>query len=202
MKLYSATASPFARKARICIHELGLEARVALVDPGAVTPVTNNAAVNAANPLGMIPVLITDDGDALMDSRVICEYLNDIGSGNLIPQARSPRYQALKLQALADGVMDLAVALRYETAIRPTDLHWPEWQASQHEKIARVLALLNRQCGKFESSPTIGEISVAAALGYLDFRFPDTDWRAANPALTDWFDTVANRPSIAQTAPL
>ena len=126
MKLLSANASPFVRKARILILELGLGERVEIVDPGGVSPVTNNPVLNAVNPLGLIPVLEFDDGRCLSDSAVVCEYLNHLAQGPFFPTDPETRFRALGLQALADGALDLSVALRYEATFRPEELRWSQ----------------------------------------------------------------------------
>ena len=201
MKLYSLAASPFARKARILVIELGLEQRVEIVNPGTVTPVSNNDKLNTQNPLGMIPVLLLDDGQSLSDSRVICEYLDHMVGGSFFPGDESQRFKALGLQSLADGIMDLSVAVRYETAMRPEELQWQNWIDHQQEKISRSLDALESRCRSFADSPTIGEVSVACALGYLDFRFSDNDWRSTRPMLNDWFQQFMQRKSLVATIP-
>ncbi len=201
MKLISVDASPFVRKARILILELGLQDSVELVDPGSVTPVSNNATLNAINPLGMIPALELDNGDSLYDSPVICEYLNQIAGGSFFPADSILRFKTLGLQALGDGILDLSVALRYETALRPQELRWQAWIDHQNEKIKRGLDALETGCAQFEPSPLIGEITIACALGYLDFRFAAEDWRAGRPALSRWFEQVMQRDSLVTTKP-
>ena len=201
MKLVSATASPFARKVRALILELGLEDTVQLQDPGAVSPVSNNPDLNAVNPLGMLPALELDDGSGLYDSPVICEYLNQIADGPFFPTDPVRRFQTLGLQALGDGILDLSVALRYETAIRPETLHWQDWIDHQAEKIARGLDALEIKCPRFEESPLIGEITIACTLGYQDFRYADNDWRIGRPALAAWFEQIMQRASLQQTIP-
>ena len=201
MKLITAAASPFVRKVRILILELGLQDSVTLQDPGVVTPVSNNTALNAVNPLGMLPALELDNGDSLYDSPVICEYLNQIADGPFFPADSSRRFQTLGLQALGDGILDLSVALRYETAMRPEELRWQSWIDHQNEKIERGLDALEKRCDQFEASPLIGEITIACALGYRDFRFATSDWRAARPALSNWFDQIMQRDSLANTIP-
>ena len=201
MKLIFAPASPFARKARVLILELGLQDSVKLQDPGAVTPVSNNPVLNAANPLGMLPVLELDNGEYLYDSPVICEYLNHVADGPFLPAEPALRFRALCLQALADGILDLSVALRYEAAMRPPELQWPTWVEHQNEKIERGLDALEARCSEFAASPSIGEITVACALGYRDFRFADTDWRTGRPTLSQWFDQIMLRDSLASTVP-
>ena len=201
MKLVTAAASPFARKVRVLILELGLQEAVTLQDPGMVTPVSNNATLNAINPLGLLPALELDNGDCLYDSPVICEYLNHVADGSLFPSEPTRKFQALGLQALADGILDLSVALRYETVLRPQALRWQEWIDHQNEKIERGLDALEARCEQFEPSPLIGEFAVACALGYRDFRFADSDWRPGRPALEQWFKQIMRRDSLANTIP-
>ena len=201
MKLVSATASPFVRKARVLILELGLQDTVILQDPGAVTPVSNNPDLNAVNPLGMVPALELDDGSNLIDSPVICEYLNQVADGPFFPEDAKRRFQTLGLQALGDGILDLSVALRYETAMRPQELRWQDWIDHQNQKIARGLDALETKCAQFEASPLIGEITIACTLGYRDFRYADDDWRVGRPALTSWFEAIMQRASLRQTIP-
>ena len=201
MKLISVSASPFVRKVRALIIELGLEDAVTLQDLGAVTPVSNNLELNARNPLGMVPALELDDGSSLYDSPVICEYLNQIADGPFFPMEAERRFQALGLQALGDGILDLSVALRYETAMRPEALRWQDWIDHQNEKIVRGLDALETKCESFNRSPLIGEMTIACTLGYRDFRYADDDWRAGRPALTAWFEQMMQRASLQQTIP-
>lgn len=201
MKLIFSPTSPFARKVHVLIHELNLEKTVTLQNPGAVSPVANNAALNAVNPLGLLPALELDNGECLYDSAVICEYLNHVADGPFFPADAERRYRTLTLQALADGILDLSVALRYETAIRPEEQRWQTWIEHQNEKITRGLDALESHCARFEASPLIGEITVACALGYRDFRYADSDWRGGRPALTRWFEQIRQRDSLAVTIP-
>ena len=201
MNLITASASPFVRKVRILILELGLQEAITLQDPGAVTPVSNNAVLNAINPLGMIPALKLDNGDSLNGSSVICEYLNHIAKGPFFPTEATRRFRTLGLQALGDGIMDLSVALRYETAMRPQELQWQTWIDYQNEKVERGLDALETRCASFEEQPLIGEITVACALGYRDFRFAASDWRSGRPELEQWFNQIMQRESLASTLP-
>jgi glutathione S-transferase len=201
MKLIFAPASPFARKVRVLIIELGLQDSVTLVDAGAVSPVSNNGDLNSVNPLGMLPALKLDNGDSLSDSPLICEYLNDLADGPFFPSDANRRFRTLGLQALADGMLDLSVALRYETTFRPEQLRWQTWIDFQNEKVQRGLDKLESICNQFEPTALIGEITVAWGLGYLDFRFADMDWRTGRPALTDWFEQVMLLESLANTRP-
>jgi glutathione S-transferase len=201
MKLISVTASPFVRKVRTLILELDLQDRVTLLDAGAVSPVSNNAQLNALNPLGMVPALELDDGSNLYDSPVICEYLNHLADGPFFPADAGRRFKTLGLQALGDGILDLSVALRYESFVRPPALLWPEWIDSQNEKITRGLDALETGCAQFEAAPLIGEITIACTLGYRDFRYADDDWRIGRPALASWYEQIMERESLQQTVP-
>lgn len=201
MKLISVNASPFVRKARVLIHELGLQERVAVHDVGMVSPVTNTEELNALNPLGLIPALELDNGESLYDSPLICEYLNHVANGPFFPADPERRFPTLRLQALGDGILELSVALRYELAMRPQALHWQDWIEHQQEKITRGLDALEAQCGQFEAAPLIGEITAACVLGYRDFRYADDDWRAGRPGLRDWYETMMRRDSLKLTQP-
>ncbi|PKM33236.1 MAG: glutathione S-transferase, partial [Gammaproteobacteria bacterium HGW-Gammaproteobacteria-12] len=170
MQLIYAAASPFARKVRVLAHEAGLLGRIELLDT-AVLPTTLNEQVNARNPLGKIPVLLTDDGEALYDSRVICEYLDTLHQGRKVLPEGGERWQVLRLAALADGLMDAALLARYERGVRPAELQWSAWLDGQLGKVQRALAELERQVGQLQGPLDLAQIGVACALGYLDFRF-------------------------------
>jgi glutathione S-transferase len=201
MKLISVNASPFVRKARVLIHELGLQDRVVEHDVGMVSPVSNVAELNALNPLGLIPALELDNGASLYDSPVICEYLNHVADGPFFPADPERRFRTLGLQALGDGILELSVALRYELVMRPQALHWQDWIEHQQEKITRGLDALEAQCAQFEASPLIGEITIACVLGYRDFRYAESDWRPGRPGLGDWYETMLQRDSLQRTLP-
>lgn len=201
MRLHSNPASPFGRKVKVTARELGLSERIEIVDL-TVTPVAPSDALNADNPLGKIPCLVTDEGMVLYDSRVICEHLDGLhDGGRLFPAAGPSRWRALTLQALGDGIMDAGVLTRYETVLRPEALRWPEWIANQKLKIARGLDRLEATAGDLAQTPDIGLIAVACALGYLDFRYPQDAWRDGRPELAGWFETFAARPSMLVTRP-
>jgi len=201
MKLYVSSASPYVRKVSIVVREAGLAARIEEV-VASVSPVAPNEQVSRDNPLGKLPVLIADDGSAIYDSPVICEYLDSLHSGRkLFPAAGPARWTALKLQALADGLLDAALLARYETALRPERLRWPEWIAGQKLKIADALDALERDVDLLGGDLTIGNLSVACALGYLDFRFADDAWRTGRPKLDAWLAEVSKRESLQATIP-
>ena len=138
----------------------------------------------------------------LFDSPVICEYLDSQHRGRkLLPRKGRERWAALRLQAMADGLLDAAILTRYEGALRPEDKRWPDWIKGQTKKIEGVLAQLEAEADSLKGKPTIGTISVACALGYLDFRFAASDWRSKHPKLAKWFNSFSKTPSIKATVP-
>lgn len=201
MKLYVSPASPFGRKASITIAELGLESRV-MQEAAVVTPVGRNDEVARGNPLVKIPTLLLDDGTSLYDSPVICEYLDHLsGAPRFFPGAGPARWSALRRQALADGLMDAAILLRYELALRPEALRWPEWLVGQTAKVTGALNAMEAEAAGFGAAFDIGHIATACALGYLDLRFESMHWRNNRPALAAWFAVVSQRPSMLATTP-
>jgi glutathione S-transferase len=201
MRLWYNPASPFARKVRIVAREAGLGDRIDEVNT-VVSPVKPNADLARENPLAKIPALSTPDEGTLYDSAVICEYLDSLHSGTpLFPGSGSARWRALRLQALGDGMLEAAVLMRYESAVRPQALQWPDWVAGQLGKVRSGLDTLERECAGWKAQFAIGQIAAACVLGYLDFRFPAETWRASHPALEKWYATVAQRPSVKATQP-
>ena len=133
---------------------------------------------------------------------VICEYLDSQHRGRkLLPRKGRERWVALRLQAMADGLLDAAILTRYEGALRPEDKRWPDWIEGQNKKIEGVLAQLEAEANSLKGKPTIGTISVACALGYLDYRFAAMDWRAQHPKLAKWFNSIAETPAMKATQP-
>jgi glutathione S-transferase len=200
MKLYYSATSPFVRKCLVTAQELGLRESIELL-PAAPHPVNRDRALVACNPLGKAPALVTDDGAVLYDSRVICEYFNAIGAGQLIPAQGAARWSVLTTQALADGLMDAAVLTRYETAARPENLRWSEWVAGQLEKVTCALDELERRGPVSSARVDAGSIAVACALGCLDFRYATLGWRERSPTTAQWFDAFAQRDSMVATRP-
>ncbi|KOY04330.1 glutathione S-transferase [Pseudomonas nunensis] len=202
MTLFYNTASPFARKVMVLLHETGQTQRVAL-QLSQPTPVSPDLALCEDNPLGKIPALRLADGNVIHDSRVVLDYLDHQHVGNpLIPRDGPARWRRLTLASLADGIMDAAVMIRYEQALRAPEKHWDQWLDGQREKIRRALVLLEADAiAELTSHFDVAAISVACALGYLDFRHPDLDWRAANPKLAEWFFEVSQRASMLATMP-
>ena len=198
MKLFYAPASPFVRKCLVAAAELGLRDRIELVS-AAAHPIKRDAALVAHNPLGKIPTLITDAGAALYDSRVICEYLNALGNGPLVPDAR--RFEVLTEQSLADGIMDAAVLARYEMVARPEPLRWSDWVEGQLAKVGSGLDALEARVAAFRDRVDLGTIAFGCALGYLDFRFASLGWRDRHPNAAAWFERFGARPSMVTTRP-
>jgi glutathione S-transferase len=201
MKLRYSPASPYVRKVMILAYETGLEPRIERIST-TVVPVKENADLSRENPLTKVPTLVTDDGQVLFDSPVICEYLDSQHAGaKLFPPAGAARWQALRLQALGDGILDAALLARYETAVRPQELQWRDWTDGQMRKIRQGLDSLEANVGELSGPPTIGTVAVACALGYLDFRFGGENWRASRPKLAAWYEDFAQRPSMKSTVP-
>ncbi|MGE8658348.1 MAG: glutathione S-transferase [Achromobacter sp.] len=199
MKIYFSPASPFVRKCMVIAHELGLADRIEKL-PSAAGPVARDQTIIPDNPLGQVPTLITDDGQRLFDSRVICEYLNDLGQGALFPTGTA-RWRALTEQSLGDGMLGAALLARYETVLRPEPLRWDGWYEGQMGKVRDGLALLEKTAASLEGRLDIGTITIGCALGYLDFRYPDFDWRAGHPAVAAWFKAFNQRASMQATLP-
>jgi glutathione S-transferase len=200
MKLFYSQTSPFVRKCLVAAHELNLAQRLELL-PAAAHPVNRDRAVVERNPLGKIPTLVADTGAVFFDSRVICEYLNSLGDGHLLPAAGEARFAILTDQALADGLMDAAVLGRYESSLRPEPLRWPDWMGGQMEKVSSALSEFERRAAAWEGRVDLGVIAVGCALGYLEFRYPDMGWRERSPSLMRWYERFAARESMMKTRP-
>lgn len=202
MRLHYNVASPYVRKVMAVAIETGLDDRLEPVTR-MMTPVKPDADLVRDNPLGKIPCLVTDEGAVLYDSRVVCEYLDSRHDGpRMFPGAGPARWTALRRQAEGDGIMDAGVLTRYETFVRPEQHRWGDWIDGQKQKVRRALDALEAEAEAFGDTVDIGTITIGCALGYLDFRYPDEDWRAGRPRLAAWFERFAARPSMARTAPV
>ncbi len=198
MKLRYSPTSPYVRKVVVCAAERGLRDSIELV---ATTTGDRTSGLGADNPLDKVPTLITDDGMALYDSPVICEYLDSLPGGPaLFPPAGSERWSALRLQALADGLLDAALACVMEGR-RDEGERSAGFVRFQKGKINRALDEMGRGLSAFEGSLHIGVITVGCALGYLDLRFANDDWRQDQAALAAWFEEFSKRPSMTGTMP-
>ena len=198
MKLFSSKTSPFARKVRVTIFELGLDG---LVEEVFTDWSANEPEFLAANPLGQIPALVTDKGVSLPGSELIIEFLQTKG-GSLTSLPRgSARWVQLKRRNLADGLTEAAVSLLLESR-RPESERSPAWAARKTAAIGRALDALEAEATELsQTEPSSVEIAVACALGDLDFRVPQIPWRDAHPALAGWYTLFAERPSMLKTAP-
>lgn len=196
--LRHSPASPFVRKVRIAAGVLGLTDEMALE---AADTLAADDSIRQQNPLGKIPALILEDGRALYDSRVIIEYLETVsGGGRLIPAEIDAKFEALRLAALCDGILEAAILIVYEVRYRPDQVPHMGWLNLQKDKIRRALKELENNPPDL-STVTVGNIGAACALGYLDFR-NQVDWRTENPGLIGWLDDFAAKvPAFDETKP-
>ncbi len=201
MKIFHSAASPFVRKVQVTAHELGPGKRIELLE-SAAHPVNRDPNIVAFNPTGQVPTLLTDEGEPLFDSRVICEYLDAMdGRGLIFPPSGPARWRALREQSVGDSLLDAALLVRYEKYVRPSDLGWDGWLNGQMQKIDSCLSVINAEAANFGSRFDIGTLTTACALGYLDFRFSSFDWRSAAPSAACWFEEVSKRASLLDTMP-
>ena len=195
MKLYTNAATPFGRKAQVIAHELGLKLEIIRTLP------VSDADFRRVNPLAKIPALVLEDGSVIFDSPVICEYLNHRGGGKFFPgmnifRQNSGRWKALVLQALGDGIAEAAVA----HMLLGREANPPETYRAR--QMAAILAGLDTaEKVTFAEHPTIGEISIACAIGYLEFRMPELDWKASRPKLAAWYAKMCEYPAMKATVP-
>ena len=199
MKLFYSTTSPFVRKVNIFAMEVGLAEQLEWVK---TNPWQAEDTLVSENPLSKIPTLVTDDGKVIYDSRVICEYLDSLHTGNkLIPELGEEKWAVLRLQALADGVLDAGI-LRFMERKREPEQRSDAWDTMQKKAMIRGLDELERSFSEWSEMPlNVGVISVACLLGWLDFRFPSEPWRESRRRLAGWFETFSSRKSMQQTQP-
>lgn len=197
LKLYISTTSPYARKCRALIIEKGLEGRVQIEE---TLPLDDPSELQALNPLGKVPALERERGPALMDSPLICEYLDSLNDVNWIPASGESRLLVLRQQALADGMVDLTIGRRIEMT-RDKALKWDFWTDRWAAGIERTLETFDAERGQFERSVDLGALSIAVALGYLDLRYADLDWHGRWPELGAFAERWFERESFKRTAP-
>jgi glutathione S-transferase len=196
LKLTYSGASPYVRKAFVCAILRGIETKI---EKWTIT--TTDPLLAESNPLAKVPTLITDEGRTLFDSPVICEYLDSIGSAApLFPNAGPARWDALRMQALGDGILDASQPRRREIAL-PQDEGRVSYITLQQGKVARALDDLEKGADSLGQLKTIGEVTVACALGYLDFRFANEPWRPGHPKLAAWYESVLKLPAMIHTMP-
>lgn len=197
MKLFYSPTSPYARKCRILILEKGLADRVELVE---ASPYEDPAELRAANPLGKVPALARPDGPTLINSPLICAYLDSLSEPRWIPAAGEAHWAARRFEALADGIIDLTIGRRIET-MRDVDLRYHYWTERWERGIEAAIAQLEAESESFQDAEHLGALAVAVALGYLDFRYAALDWRAAAPKLAGFAKAWFARESFHATAP-
>jgi len=200
MRLFYSPTSPFVRKVLVVAHEAGLAARVETVR-AVVSPQRPNAELAAVNPLMKVPTLLDDDGRALYGSQTICEYLDSLHEGpRLVPVSGPERWRVMVRQALADGILEAGLALRedeHRFAEPPED----GWRSGQRLKIRQALDRFEEHADELERPIDLGQIGLAVALSWLEFRNVAGDIRASRPRLARWLDGFAQRPSMRATAP-
>jgi len=201
MKLIGSLGSPYVRKARIMLAEKKIDYKLVLENVWA-----DDTAIHDFNPIGKVPCLVMEDGEAVFDSRVICEYVDTLSPvGKLIPPSGRERVEVRCWEALADGILDAAVAIRLEGTLRAPEQRSESWIARQQRKIDEGLNAMakglagNAWCAG--NRYTLADIAVGCALGYLDFRMPDLNWRDPHPNLARHLEKLAQRPSFADTFP-
>ena len=200
MKLSFSPASPFARKVRIAAIELGLIDKIEFI-PATVVPGQPNDEYSRITPLKKLPVLILDNGDVILDSYVIVEYLNETAGGALIPAYGRKRWQVKTDHSLIQGMLDSMLLCRYEKMVRPQGLQWQAWSDDHWNRAWTGMA-------RFESKPdvlsgpfNITQIGLVCVLGYADFRFADCGWRKAYPKLDKFHQKMLERPSVKVSVP-
>jgi len=198
MQLRYSPTSPFVRKVAVLLHETGLADGVVLET---VDGWSEPEQLTDDNPLSMVPTLVLGDGSTLYDSPVICEYLDRLHDGTpMIPADGDVRWQVLREQALADGILDCAVLTFVELQRRPEELRWDWWLELKRRAITRSLDWLERELAAFEGRVDLGTVSIGVALGYLDLRGAVGEWRTGRPGLAAWYADFAQRPSMIATA--
>ncbi|MEM0989340.1 MAG: glutathione S-transferase [Pseudomonadota bacterium] len=198
MKLFYAAASPYVRKCMIVAHELGLADRLELVQ-GRSSPLDPNPDVVAVNPVGKIPALITDDAGTVVDSRVICRYLNETGGGSFYGTG-TEGFRIKAREAMAEGMIDALLLAVYETRLKG-DKASQEWIDGQRGKAFRGIGHFEKNVDELGGDFTIDQVALGAALGYADFRHPDMAWRDRAPKLAAWFEALSAKPSMQATVP-
>lgn len=201
MKLYYSSASPFVRKVMVTAYECGLFDRIQQI-PTQVNPTQPNAELATFNPMMKLPTLVGDDGEVLFESSLICQYLDAHHGGHkLVPASGPRRWQVLRLEAIADGITDAGILLRYEGAFRTPEQRSQAWIDGQTAKVKNGLDALERNIDWLSGELNLGQIATACAIGWLEFRNVAGDIRAGRPKLTGWYDTFAKRPALQATTP-
>jgi glutathione S-transferase len=201
MKLTYSPASPFARKVRIAAIELGLIDQIEFT-PVTVAPGTPNDEYSKIHPLKKLPVLILDNGDVIVDSYVIAEYLDELaGGGKLIPASGPMRWKVKSEHSLLQGMLDSMLLCRYENVVRPEALRWKAWSDDHWNRAWLGMARFEQQPDLMSRPFDIGMIGLTCVLGYADFRFADCGWHKAYPKLDAFYQKMLERPSVKVSVP-
>ena len=201
MKLTFSPASPFARKVRITAIELGLIDRIEFV-PTTVAPGTPNEEYSKIYPMKKLPALILDNGDIIVDSYVIVEYLDELaGGGKLIPASGAVRWKVRSDRSLLQGVLDSMLLCRYENMVRPEALRWKAWSDDHWNRAWKGMSRFEQQPDMLSRPLDISQIALTCVLGYADFRFADCGWRKAYPKLDAFHQKMLERPSVKISQP-
>jgi glutathione S-transferase len=202
MKLTYSPASPFARKVRISALELGLIDKIELVPVKVAPGEPNEEYSRDISPLKKLPALILDNGNVILDSYVIVEYLDDLaGGGKLIPASGAARWQVRSDHALLQGMLDSMLLCRYEKMVRPEALRWQAWSDDHWNRAWNGMARFEKQADVLSRPFDVVQIGLVCVLGYADFRFPGKDWRKAYPKLAAFHDRMLQRPSVKISVP-
>ncbi|MFC3107465.1 glutathione S-transferase N-terminal domain-containing protein [Undibacterium arcticum] len=201
MKLIGSLTSPYVRKVRIVMAEKKLDFVLTLENVWA-----DDTTIHAANPLGKVPCLVMEDGNAMYDSRVIVDYLDNLTPVcKLLPATSRDRAAVKCWEALADGVLDAAILVRLERTLRPPELQSQTWIDRQMRKVHAGLAAMSAGLGETafccDSHYSLADVAVGCALGWLSFRFPEIEWRGDYPNLLKLYDKLSERPSFRDTVP-
>jgi glutathione S-transferase len=201
MKLTFSPASPFARKVRIAAIETGLIDRIEFT-PATVAPGQANEEYSKITPLKKLPVLILDNGDVILDSYVIVEYLDELaGGGKLIPTSGPDRWKVKSDHSLLQGMLDSMLLCRYEGMVRPEPLRWKAWSDDHWNRAWTGMARFENKPEMLSGPFNIAQIGLVCVLGYADFRFADCGWRKAYPKLDAFHQKMLERPSVKISAP-
>ena len=202
MKLYYSPTSPYVRKVTVTSIEKGLNEKIERIPMGA-SPIKRDPALTSKNPLGKVPCLIDDDGRAMFDSPVICAYIDSLKSPPLRAAHGPARFADMTLEALGDGLLDAGLLHRYESTLRPEDKRWDDWTSGQMAKLTGAIdALETTFASQLGGSLTLGQIAVACALGWFDFRYGHVDWRKDHPKVAAWAKAMNERSSMKSTVPV
>ncbi|MGV8998253.1 MAG: glutathione S-transferase N-terminal domain-containing protein [Parvibaculaceae bacterium] len=198
MQLFSSPTSPFVRKVRVLIREKGATGKVRET---VVAALSDPAELHIANPLGQVPALTLDDGTQILNSPVICQFLDEELSGpKLVPASGKAHWADMRLQTLGDGISEAAVSLSFERA-RPEEQRSPVWTARWQRAVTRSLDVLEAETDKLDGDLTLGRIAIVCALSYLDFRHDNLGWRNDHPKLAGWYKNISGRPAFKETEP-